>query len=97
MPRVVDFFRKYETPDLNEDGSEKKDEAGAVVMKTVVERLKGLAVNAREAMKNGKGEYSWKEPSIKDADEVVTIPSLQVPKDSETRPGRRKNKLADGE
>lgn len=75
MPRVVPCWRKHEVPPDVEGGDPK----------VIVEKHMLLSINAREAVRNGTGEWSMKEPSMKNADEVVTVPSKQLPMNSDQR------------
>jgi len=70
MPSVVDCYRTYK----GEDGKE------------VTEHHRMLGVNAREAVKNGKGEWKMSPPAGKP---VVKVESKQEMTDSEARPERR--------
>ena len=72
MPAVVECFRIYK----GDDGKE------------VVESHRMLGINAREAVKNGRGEWKMSLPPDK-AKAAVSVQSKQDMTDSETRPERR--------
>lgn len=75
MPNIVACWRTY------------KDEKG----ETVIEKHMMYAVDAAEAVRNGKGEWSRKEPAKPEAPIVDAVGPL-TPIDSETRPEKRARK-----
>lgn len=86
MPRVVPAWRKFtvKVPANPETGEPEKD-------KIIIEKYMLLSINAREAMKNGGGEWFLKEPKLNVADEIVTVTSKQLPENSDQRPKRKRS------
>lgn len=84
MPRVVPAWRKFTVVTPKTDTEPEKTEI-------VIEKYMLLSLNAREAIKNGGGEWFLKEPKLNVADKIVTVPSKQLPENSDQRPKRKRS------
>jgi hypothetical protein len=62
MPKIVPVYRTFSAPKKDAEGQPIIDKDGKPVMEKVVEEHSRYALDAREAVRNGRGEWSMVAP-----------------------------------